>query len=232
MVIDLTSTSLAAGGHAGGGEVLAMAVYQAIVRGVALGAHPSYPDRAGFGRTSMADRLTATQLEQCILEQMLAVGRTVHDAGGRLTHVKAHGALYHDVAMRPAVADAFATAVARAEEELDCGPLVVMGPPLAGAMPATYLVEGFADRRYLPDGNLAPRTEAGSVLTDVDDVVEQATSIAIDGRVRALDGTWVDVPAGTLCLHGDTPDAVALARAVRTSLLDAGVQIRSYADTS
>jgi UPF0271 protein len=191
---------------------------------VRIGAHPGYPDRENFGRTAMD--LPLEEVRALVLYQLGALDAFVRARGGRLSHVKAHGALYNRAAKDAALARAIAEAV-RAYR----GDLVLVG--LAGsaqlsearALGLRSVGEAFADRRYLPDGSLMPRSEPGSVLHEAAEAAEQALRIAKDGFVLAADGSRVRVEAETLCLHGDTAGAVGMARAVRERLESAGVGI-------
>lgn len=225
----VTTASIAAGGHAGGGDVLHATVRAARSAGVAIGAHPSYADRSGFGRISRWVDHDAASLREMVREQIREVSRACEQQEARLGHVKAHGALYHDAAAQFVIADAVIAAVIDCSDELGYA-LSVIGPPegfLRHACPADlpYLPEAFADRTYLADGTLVPRTDAGAVLHDPQDVVDQALSIAVHGRARSRDGGVVAIDARTLCVHGDTPDSVALARSVRAGLEAEGVRV-------
>jgi len=220
----LTSANVACGLHAGGPATMDRTVAQALARGVRIGAHPGYPDRENFGRTAMD--LPLEEVRALVLYQLGALDAFVRVRGGRLSHVKAHGALYNRAAKDSPLARAIAEAV-RAYR----GDLVLVG--LAGsaqlsearAIGLRAVGEGFADRRYLPDGSLMPRSEPGSVLREAAEAAEQALRIATDGFVVAADGSRVRVDAETLCLHGDTAGAVEMARAVRERLESAGVGI-------
>jgi len=220
----LTSANVACGLHAGGPATMDRTVAQALARGVRIGAHPGYPDRENFGRTAMD--LPLEEVRALVLYQLGALDAFVRARGGRLSHVKAHGALYNRAAKDSPLARAIAEAV-RAYR----GDLVLVG--LAGsaqlsearAIGLRAVGEGFADRRYLPDGSLMPRSEPGSVLREAAEAAEQALRIAKDGFVVAADGSRVRVDAETLCLHGDTAGAVEMARAVRERLESAGVGI-------
>ena len=220
----LTSANVACGMHAGGPLVMERTVAQALSRGVRIGAHPSYPDRENFGRTAMD--LPLDEVRALVLYQVGALDAFVRSRGGRLTHVKAHGALYNRAARDAPLARAIADAVHAYGSEL-----ILVG--LAGsaqlaearAVGLRAVGEAFADRRYLPDGSLTPRSHPGSVLHDGAEAAEQALRIARDGRVVASDGSGVRVDAETICLHGDTPGAVAIARAVRERLESSGIRI-------
>lgn len=227
----VTTASVAAGGHAGGGPVLAQAVRMAVAAGVAVGAHPSYPDREGFGRVSQAALHRPPDIAAFVREQVLAVAQACHDHRAMLSHVKAHGALYADAARDADLAAAFLDGVAEADRQLAGDPLAVMGMPgtvlaqLSADRGVPFLAEAFADRGYAPDGLLVPRQAEGAVIHDPDVVTARAVRLAVEGLVLAVDGTPVPVPAVTVCLHGDTPGAVHLAHRVRRGLEEAGVRV-------
>jgi len=220
----LTSANVACGLHAGGPAVMDRTVAEALSRGVRVGAHPSYPDRENFGRTAM--NLPPEEVRALVLYQIGALDAFVRARGGSLSHVKAHGALYNSAAKDARLARAIAEAVQAYRRDL-----VLVG--LAGSLQIgearriglRAAGEAFADRRYLSDGSLMPRSQAGSVLHDAAEAAEQALRIASDGSVIASDGSRVRVDAETLCLHGDTPGAVEIARAVRGRLEASGVRI-------
>ena len=220
----LTSANVACGLHAGGPLTMERTVEQALSRGVRVGAHPGYPDRENFGRTAM--ELPMEEVRAIVLYQVGALDAFVRARGGRLWHVKAHGALYNRAARDAPLARAIAEAVRAYRSDLIlvglAGSTQLSEARAAGLRAAG---EAFADRRYLPDGSLMPRSQPGSVLHDADAVADQALRIAREGRVIAADGSSVRVDAETLCLHGDTPGAVAMARAVRERLESSGVRI-------
>jgi len=220
----LTSANVACGVHAGSVDTMRRAVRLAAQFGVAVGAHPGLPDRAGFGRRAQA--VTASAAAALVLDQVRVLRAVAHAEGVRLRHLKPHGALYHLAARDAAVAAAIAGAVL----ELDPA-LALVGPPgsalLQGARTAGLraLAEGFADRSYRADGSLVPRGEAGDVQTDPAEAAAQAVRMVCDGEVVAQDGTVVAVRIDTLCLHSDTPAAADLARVVRQALEAAGVEV-------
>ena len=220
----LTSVNIACGMHAGGPLVMDRTVALALSRRLGVGAHPGYADRENFGR--IAVELPLEEVRALVLYQVAAVDGFVRSRGGRLAHVKAHGALYNRAARDRALAGAVAEAV-RAYR----GDLVLVG--LAGSLQleAARAVglraagEAFADRRYLADGSLMPRSQEGAVLRDPAEAAEQAARIANEGYVTASDGSRVRIDAETICLHGDTPGAVAFARAIRDRLESSGVTL-------
>jgi 5-oxoprolinase (ATP-hydrolysing) subunit A len=218
----VTSANIATGAHAGNPSVMDAAVDFARRSGVRVGAHPSYPDRAGFGRSIV--RMSAGALRAELLAQIGALDAIARANGARVLHIKPHGALYHE-----AVADEeCARVVARVAAAFEGAALVVPAgspSPFAEAAGVRTLGEAFADRGYRSDGRLVSRGEPGDLLTDPDVAARQAVSIARDGRVRAVDGSWLRVQAETICLHGDTPGAAEIGQAVRAALEDAGVRV-------
>lgn len=225
-LLDLvTSANVAAGYHGGDAATMAATCAGALARGVAIGAHPSYDDREGFGRRRLdvpVDVLRAQVAAQ--VGALVAVAATV---GARVTHVKPHGALYNVVVHDDAQARAVVEAVVAVDPRL-----AVLGLPgsrvlahAAGAGVPT-VVEAFVDRGYRADGTLVPRGDPGALVTDPREAGERAVRLAVDGVVVAVDGTPVHLRPDSLCVHSDTPGAVALARAVRTALADAGVDVR------
>src|SRR6476469_1991625 len=210
----LSSANVACGLHAGDPAVMDSTVEQALARGVRVGAHPGYPDRENFGRIRM--EMSSGAIEGLVLYQVAALEGFVRSRGGKLTHVKPHGALYHAGAQSRDVAHAIAAGVRRAGPDL-----VVVGQPgtmlLEAAREAGLPVaaEAFADRRYRSDGTLVARGQAGALLTDPEEAAEQAVRLARDRFVLAEDGTRVGVEADTICIHGDTPGAPEIARRIR-----------------
>jgi UPF0271 protein len=224
----VTSANIACGAHAGDLEVMRRTVEGAAERGVAIGAHPSYPDKEGFGRREMevADAELATQ----IVSQIEALGKICEAAGAHLGYVKPHGALYNVAASEARVARVIAEAVRAVNPRLIllglAGSCLIVEGKHAGL---TVAREAFADRAYLPDGSLLPRDRAGAVLHDEKQVAERAVKIARDGFVDAVDGARVSVTADSLCIHGDNPKALALVIATRSALLAAGFTLAPFA---
>jgi UPF0271 protein len=191
------------------------------------GAHPGYPDRAGFGRQAMA--LTPAALAAIVSQQVASLVALAHQEGVRVTHVKPHGALYH------AAAADHATALAIAHGVRDVDPrLVLVGLAGSGGLRVwdeagfATAAEAFADRRYEPDGTLRSRHLAGALLGTPEEAAAQAVAIARDGYVTAGDGTRLPVQARTLCIHGDTPGAAAIAAAVRAALVATGLHVARF----
>jgi UPF0271 protein len=226
VLASVTSANVACGFHAGDPRVMERTVALCARNGVALGAHPGYHDLRGFGRRPLPAE--PAELEADILYQLGALAGFARAHGVSLTHVKPHGALYNQAAGDETLAAAIARAVARFDARLPLVGLAASRPMRRAAAAAglRFAAEGFADRRYLADGSLVSRTLAGAVLSDPREAAEQALAIARDGVVRASDGSLVPTAVETLCIHGDTPGAAELARAVRTALEAAGIAVR------
>jgi len=224
LVEHLTSANVACGFHAGDFRVMEATVELCRRAGVAVGAQPGYPDLIGFGRRPMP--FTPDEVESLVRYQVGALEAFCRAHGVEMQHVKPHGALYNQAAADPALATAIARATARFSRDLLLFGLASSEPMRSAAEDAglRFVPEAFADRRYLPDGSLQSRSEAGSLLTDPADAATQAVGIA-DGSVTAADGSTVAVRAASICCHGDTPGAVEIARAVRAGLETAGVAI-------
>jgi 5-oxoprolinase (ATP-hydrolysing) subunit A len=223
----VTSANVACGAHAGDPSTLRRVCHAAADRGVAIGAQVGYPDLLGFGRRFVD--FDAHELRDVVLYQLGALDAFAQVAGTGVAYVKPHGALYHACITHPAQAEAVATAA----HEYDPS-LAVLGAPgspllaMVDAFGMEPVAEAFADRAYRADGTLVPRTERGAVLTEPATVAARAVAIATERSVTAVDGTPVKVDARSICIHGDTPGAVTLARAVRAALGDAGVNIYSF----
>jgi UPF0271 protein len=222
----VSSANVACGGHAGDEASMRETVRLARRHGVTVGAHPSYPDRAGFGRTRMPR--SAAEVQADVAEQVRALAAICRAEGVPLVHVKPHGALYNAAAQD----EALARAVALAAREIDPRLVVVClaGSPMVSVVRALGLAcaeEAFADRGYTPRGTLVPRGEPGALLEDPQVVAARASRLAREQVVVAADGSVVPVRADTLCLHGDTPGAAALAGAIRARLARDGVEVRA-----
>jgi UPF0271 protein len=222
----VSSANIACGFHAGNPEVMRDTVQLARGLGVAIGAHPSFNDREGFGRREM--QLSTAELENLVAYQIGALAEVSGSLGGRLRHVKPHGALYNMAARDQVMADAIARAVRGVDASLVLfglsGSQLVAAGERAGLAVAS---EVFADRGYREDGSLAPRGTPGAVRTDVADVARRAVEMATGQGVTCVDGTTIRVKADTICIHGDTPGAAGLARAVRSALTAAGIRVVS-----
>ena len=219
----ISSASVACGGHAGDAASLRIAVDRAARFGVAVGAHPSYPDPRNFGRVAMT--ITPQELRATVAAQLSALVAS----GADVRYVKPHGALYHAVSVDPEQADAVVAAVLALAEELGRAvPLLGLHGEIERAAREAglgFVREAFLDRGYLPDGTLVPRGRSGDLLHDPAEVADRAVRLASEGVVRAADGSLVAVRAASLCVHGDSPDAVAMARAVRAALEDDGIEV-------
>jgi len=222
----VTSANVACGFHAGDPSVIDRTVAEAVRLGVAVGAHPGYPDLRGFGRRPQ--QVDPGEVERDVLYQIGALQAFARSHGVSLVHVKPHGALYNQAALEPLLARAVARGVARAGRELILVGLAssTVLKEAAAAEGLRFAGEAFADRAYEADGTLVARTVAGAVITEPAVAAAQAVRIARERRVRGRDGSDVVVEAETVCLHGDNPSAVANARAVRQALESAGVALR------
>ncbi|MGH2427842.1 MAG: LamB/YcsF family protein [Candidatus Limnocylindria bacterium] len=230
LVRHLTSANLACGFHAGDFMVMDASVRLCREAGVAVGAQPGYPDLLGFGRRQLP--LSPDEVESAVRYQVGALEAFCRSHGVEMQHVKPHGALYNAAAADPGLAAAIARAVGRFSRDLALVGLAG-SQPMAGAAAEAgirFVPEAFADRRYLADGSLQPRSEPGSVLTDPALAAEQAVGIATRDEVTAADGTPVPVAAESICCHGDTPGAVAIAAAVRDALEHAGVTVAAFGE--
>ncbi len=224
----VTSANIACGLHAGDPLVMRHTVEMAIARGVAVGAHPGYPDLQGFGRRPLS--MGAEELEATILYQLGALAGFVAAAGAHLIHVKPHGALYNTAARDPKVAGTIARAVTSFDPQL----IVVALPgsalaEAAGSIGLSVATEGFADRAYQEDGTLVPRSRPGAVIHDPAQAAARAVRMVTEGTVEAITGETIEVEIDTLCIHGDTPNAPAIAQSLRRALEAAGVSIARLA---
>jgi UPF0271 protein len=225
VLASVTSANVACGFHAGDPRVLRRTVALCAKARVAVGAHPGYPDLQGFGRRDMAcapDEVYADVLYQIGAARIFCVA-----AGVRLEHVKPHGALYNKAAKDPALAKAVAEAVRDAGEELI---LLGLGGTLFESAAAEagipFAAEAFADRAYQADGTLVPRSKPGAVLHDVPEAAARVVRMAAEGVVTSIDGVEVALRPHSICLHGDTAEAVTMAGEVRAALEAAGISLR------
>ena len=224
----VSSANIACGGHAGDEETMARTVRSAIANGVAVGAHPGYPDKEGFGRESGFMR--GDELYESLTAQVTALADIAAELGARLTHVKPHGALYNDAVHDRELADI----IARVTAEAPGGPafMGMANTELEAAAQRhglAFLAEAFIDRAYEADGTLVSRKEPGAVHEEMNVATTQAVRLAESGKVTARNGDEVTVRADTLCIHGDTPGAAEKARAVRDVLESHGIEIRAHA---
>jgi UPF0271 protein len=222
----VSSANVACGGHAGDETSMRETVRLARRHGVGVGAHPSYPDRAGFGRARVAR--TTGQVREDVAAQVQALAAICRAEGVPLVHVKPHGALYNAAAQD----EALARAVALGARDVDPALVVVClaGSPMAAVVRGLGLAcaeEAFADRGYTPRGALVPRGEAGALVASPDEVAARVSRMARERTVVAVDGSVVPVAADTICVHGDTPGAARLAAAIRARLAADGVEVRA-----
>ena len=221
----ISSANIACGGHAGDAVVMRRTLKLAKQHGVACGAHPGFVDLASFGRRELP--ISASEAADLVLLQIGALGAIAKSEGISLAHVKAHGALYNMAARDPSLGEAIGHAVAAYDRSLVffglAGSSMLEAGRRAGLSVAS---EGFADRSYEPDGSLTPRSVAGSVIHDLDTVVARACRMARESRVTARNGSEISLKVDTICVHGDTPGAAALARALREGLQRAGIEVR------
>jgi UPF0271 protein len=225
LVAHITSANLACGFHAGDFRVMEATVAICQEAGVAIGAQPGYPDLLNFGRRPLP--YDPDEVESLVRYQIGALEAFCRAHGAEMQHVKPHGALYNQAAADASLAAAIARATARFSRDLALFGLASSEPMVSAAADAglRFVPEAFADRRYLADGSLQPRTEPGSLLTDPVAAAAQALSVAVDGQLTAADGSLVELRAESICCHGDTPGAVDIAAAVRRALEDGGVTV-------
>lgn len=220
----VSSANVACGFHAGDPRTMRETVAAAVARGVAVGAHPGLPDLQGFGRRAMA--LSAGEVYDAVLYQVGALAAFAHAQGARLSHVKAHGALYNMAARDRALADALCAAVRDFDAQLVlfglAGSQMLQAAEQYGLRTAS---EVFADRSYQDDGSLTPRSAPGAVIEDVDASVAQVKRMVLEGRVRSVNGRDVTVRADTLCIHGDQPHALAFVQRLRAELEREGIEV-------
>ncbi len=220
----ITSANVACGGHAGDAETMRATIEQAQRFGVAIGAHPGYADRENFGRLEL--KLPPTEVAESVFEQVRTLAQIAESCGAHVVHVKPHGALYNQAVRDRELAGAIAQGVARWRRDV-----VLVG--LAGSTMLevfreagfTVAAEAFADRMYEPDGTLRPRIFKDALIRDPEEAAQQALDMVERGSVTASDGGEVALKAQTICIHGDTPGASAIAAEVARALRAAGVTL-------
>jgi UPF0271 protein len=211
----VSSANIACGFHAGDAQTMLESVRKALKNGVAIGAHPSFPDRENFGRTAMS--LPPETVYAQMLYQIGALATIVRAEGGQLRHVKPHGMLYNQAAKDAVLADAIARAVHAVDSNLILVGLA--GSELIRAGERYGLAtreEVFADRGYRADGSLVPRSEPGALIDDEEQALSQTLEMVRHGKVKSISGEWASVRAQTVCLHGDGEHALEFARRLRT----------------
>jgi UPF0271 protein len=222
----ITSANVAAGFHAGDPSVLRDTIRLAKKHGVAVGAHPGFPDLVGFGRREL--NVTPKETEDMVLYQVAAVAGVAAAEGVKLQHVKPHGALFNMAVANRELSDAIARAVAAFDKGL-----ILFGLPGSEILNAgraaglRVAAEIFADRAYEPDGSLASRRKPGAVIHDPAAVVARAVRMVTKNTVVAIEGSVVTLEADTICVHGDTPGSDDLAARIRAGLETAGVTVKS-----
>ena len=223
----VSSANIACGFHAGDPSTIARTCRDAVAAGISIGAHVGYRDLAGFGRRFLD--CSPTELADDVLYQLGALEGIARAAGGRISYVKPHGALYNTIVTHQEQAQAVVDAVKAFGGDLPM--LLLPGSVALDAAEAAGLrgvAEAFADRAYNPDGTLVSRREPGAVLHDEDAVAANMVRLATEGTIVARDGSTIKTSAESICLHGDTAGAVSMAAAVRRELEAAGVDIRSF----
>ena len=226
LLTHITSANVACGFHAGDPGVMRATVALAKQHGIAVGAHPGFPDLVGFGRREL--QATPREVEDFVVYQIGALTAIAATQGIRLQHVKPHGALFNMAVRDNELADAIARATAAVDRSLIFfglpGSELIAAGRRAGLRTAS---EVFADRAYEPDGTLVSRRKAGAVIHDPDAVVQRVVRMATDRTVVAVDGSIVRLELDTICVHGDTPGAAELAARIRQALNAAGVNVRA-----
>ena len=231
VLASVSSANVACGYHAGDPSIMRETVELCASRGVAIGAHVSYPDLIGFGRRNMA--CSPQEVYDYCLYQIGALNAFCRAEGVELQHIKPHGALYNQAAGDRKLADAIAAAVKNSGDGL-----ILMGLALSEFAPAAraagvrFAAEAFADRAYLKDGSLMPRSRDGSVIHDAASAARRVVQMVTKGTVAADGGSEIQIRPGSICLHGDTKEAVGMAAAVRRALEEAGVEIRPLKETA
>lgn len=222
-IMDIVSScNIACGGHAGSPEVMRTILTAAKSRPIASGAHPSYPDRAGFGRKSID--ISLMDLEASLTKQLHDITAIAADVGVSLTHIKPHGALYNDAQDHPELSTLLVQMAGRAN-------LTLVGMPgsliqqKAADEEIPFIAEAFIDRQYSDNGRLVPRSQAGAVIPDEDDRIRQGVSLATGTPFLARNETALTIAAQTLCLHSDSDGALQTATRMRTALEQAGIVI-------
>ncbi len=227
MFRSVSSANVACGFHAGDPSVIRTTCREAVAAGVMIGAHVGYRDLAGFGRRFLD--IKPTDLANDVVYQIGALQALAAAEGGRVAYVKPHGGLYNAIVAHTAQAKAVVEAVKSVDPDLP-----ILGLPgsevlrLAEAAGLRAVTEAFADRAYNPDGTLVSRVLPGAVLHDLDHVTEHVLRIAADSAVRTIDGSILKIRAESICVHGDSPGAVAMAAAVREALIAAGISTAPF----
>lgn len=224
----VSSANIACGFHAGDPTIMRETTATAAREGVTIGAHVGYPDLAGFGRRFID--MSSDSLSDAVIYQIAALEGFARAAGRHVVYVKPHGALYNTVVHHAEQA----RAVVKATKTFDPS-LKILGPPGSAILAAAQqegvevVTEAFADRAYTPQGTLVSRKEPGAVLTDIAQVARRAARMVTQGEVEAIDGSVIRMQADSICIHGDSPRAVEMARGIRAEFVGENVQIRAFA---
>ena len=230
LMSSITSANVACGFHAGDASVMRQTIALAKQHGVAVGAHPGFPDLVGFGRREI--QVSPREVEDYVLYQISALAGMAATQSVRLQHVKAHGALYNQACRDASLAEAISRAVAAFDSSL-----ILLGLPGSALLRAgqqaglRVAAEAFADRAYDADGSLTSRRKPGAVLHDAAQVVDRAVRMVRDRQVTAIDGSAVQLDVDTICLHGDTPGSAELARQIKQGLIEAGIRVGALQTT-
>lgn len=223
----ISSMNLACGFHAGDPHTMHIMVQSALAKGVAIGAHPSYPDKEHFGRVSVS--MTGRDIYDIVLYQLGSLQALLQVNNATMHHVKPHGALYNDAAKDPLVAESIVSAV------FDFNPHLILYCLSGSVLIATAKEKGlhtasevFADRAYLSDASLAPRNREGAVFESVEKAVEQASQMITSGTVKSMEGNSISVKADTLCIHGDGPQALPLAMALHEMIGSLRMELKPF----
>jgi len=222
----VSSANIACGFHAGDAQTMLQSVRWAQASGVAIGAHPAFPDRENFGRSAM--QLPPETVYAQMIYQIGALKSLAESEGARLVHVKPHGMLYNQAAADPVLADAIARAIRAVDSQL-----IVVGLANSESIRAAAHYglrtreEVFADRGYLNSGALVPRSEPGALIEDEQQAIDQTLTMVQQGKVKSITGEWVKVNAQTVCLHGDGAHALQFAQQLRDAFADQQIRVTS-----
>ena len=223
----ISSCNIACGGHAGSEKTMQKMILACKQKGVAVGAHPSYPDREGFGRRRIT--IDSSSLKESVIKQLRSFLFVSDALNVPMSHVKAHGRLYNDAAKDKNLANLLVSAI----KEIDPG-VSIIGPPnsilaeVARNSGLNFIAEAFLDRRYKDDGSLVDRDSAGAILGSLTERCEQARNIVCNQRVETDSNNFIEIEAKTLCLHGDSLDALETAQMVRSLLENENVVVKSF----
>ena len=223
----VSSANIACGFHAGDPATMRRTCEMAVEHSVSIGAHIGFRDLVGFGRRNID--ITPGDLKDETLYQISALAGFAHAAGSAVTYVKPHGALYHSASQSAELADAIVSAMTESSNSL-----ALLGPPLSHLQKAAeihgieFFPEGFADRSYTRFGKLTPRSEPGAVLADPESATAQAIDLASTGTVITADGITISMPVKSICVHGDSPGAVAMAKSIKAGLINARIRVEAF----